>query len=176
MHASANDFSSVNITSLINILQSFKNNPNNYDGVRVYFALSDNRPQTGFDLNTLYLVFVPTMPTTLTDINTDIISDDYETNSFIISINAGATSNSYNFAHVDLNTDRYVKKWINRYVNKAVPRIEFAYRNNYDIKIDETHSLWYSKRVMFYNNPPDGLGPDLLTYLTDHAAVILCNL
>jgi hypothetical protein len=156
MGGTANDFSFTDMTQLITTLSSFRDAGNKYDGVRLYFALSDNRPQTGFTINTLYIVLVPTMPTTLIDANNNTISDDDEDNAYIIS-NGAITS-------VNLNTDRFVRRWINRFTGQVVHRIELTYQSAYGIHIDETHSLWYSARVMFKNSA-DGLGPDLLTYL-----------
>jgi hypothetical protein len=148
-------FTAAQVTDLENILQTFRSSSNNYDGIRFYFALSDNKPHGSFAANTIYLVMVPTTASSLTDINNDVVSED-DDSAYIISDGT--------FTPVNLTTDKYVARWINRFQHRISTQIENVYRRRYHISIDETNSLWYSKR-MFFCDSTDGLGPDLLTYL-----------
>jgi len=148
-------FTAAQVANFENILQVFRSSANNYDGIRFYFALSDNRARGSFDANTGYLVMVPTTASSLTDINNDVVSED-DDSGYIVSDEA--------FTPVSLITDRYVTRWINRFQHRVSTQIENVYKRRYHLTIDETNSLWYSKRMFFFDST-DGLGPDLLTYL-----------
>jgi hypothetical protein len=98
---------------------------------------------------------VPTTASSLTDINNDVVSED-DDSGYIVSDGT--------FTPVSLITDRYVTRWINRFQHRVSTQIENVYKRRYHLTIDETNSLWYSKRMFFFDST-DGLGPDLLTYL-----------
>ncbi len=157
----ANDFTFTDVGKIRTLLQQLKD-AGKYDGIRLYFALSDEIPH-GFDINTLYIVLVPTTYNLTPEPDGEKISNDDEANAYIISDN--------NFKPVNLNTDYYVMKWIHRYVNMAVPRIETKFEKEYGYRLQEAHSIWYSARTLFKMDA-DGLGPDLLTYLINHQVSI----
>jgi hypothetical protein len=145
MGVNINNFS-CNLSSLQDALKSFavKNDKGvyKYDGVRFYFALSDAKASGEFTRNTLYLILVPTVVSELrgTD-EKEIMSDDDESNAYIIT-NTGVLK------HINLTDVVYIT-WMNRYTNKIIPRIENVFDKRYDIKFQETHSIWYDKSVLF---------------------------
>jgi hypothetical protein len=157
----ANDFTFSQLKQLTKALSSFASNTA-YDGIRVYFALSDSvNVPTGFKTNSLYLIFIPTISAKTIDENKDTISVDDTSHAYI-------TSEGGYFKQINFAQDTYGRAWINRYLSQVVPLIEKAYQNiGINIPLQETHSLWYSKRAMFFQST-DGFGPDLLTYLTSN--------
>lgn len=128
----------------------------NYDGVRVYLALTN---RLAAEPNRLTLVLIPTIASGIPDENGVERSDDDDSTVYVLV--AGKLSNPA----IDISQpgNSYVLNWRNRY-QRLASTIEAGLRDRYNIILDETLSLWYGKDVLFCKGPQ---GPDLLTYLTD---------
>jgi hypothetical protein len=120
----------------------------NHDGARVYLVLTDKNADEPYRLT---LALVPTIGSGIADDNGDEISDDDSKQYVLI-----------NGKFIPENTAT-VMRWKNRYQNVAT-RIKNELLKRYNIVLEETQSLWYSKEVLFYKTPD---GDDLLTYLND---------
>ena len=122
-----------------------------YNGVRIYFAITNKE----LNKNKLTILLVPTIHSSFNDDNDDEISDDDSTNAFLFYNNT--------FNNVNLITNgKDVIKGINQYENIIAKRIENTLDKKYNIKLAETHSLWYSDSVLFIKG---SYGCDLLDYL-----------
>lgn len=109
------------------------------DGMRLYFALSDKKVGE-FKKNKLYLVFVPTIETGEQDDRRDYISRDSEDSMYIALEDTIISAESGN--------RQYVYKSIAKYLNKILT-VEDMFEKTYKIPLKETHSLWFSKEVLF---------------------------
>ncbi|HVX28265.1 MAG TPA: hypothetical protein VHB70_18100, partial [Parafilimonas sp.] len=110
------DFAISSIAQLETILQNFASDATAYDGIRIYFAVSGPISEAGFDANTLYLILVPTLKTSIVDANGDTVSDDDENDAFVIT--------NGNIIQKSFCTDLFLREWINRYIYLIAPKIE----------------------------------------------------
>ncbi len=151
MHISSEDFS-FKKKVIRDFLYDFRGK--DYDGVRIYFALSDDKPNDPYKPNTLYLVLVPTVASRINDEDDNTVSIDNIDDKAYIAGNG-------NFYAIKLS-DQFVVKWMNRYTSKVASRVENQFLKKYNINLKESHSLWYSDAVLFKENRT---AKDIVTYL-----------
>lgn len=127
-----------------------------YDGVRIYFAVSekktDNPGQQGSFNGKLTLVLVPTINTFLKDENDNDISDDDDKNIYVLK--DGKFDGPKKF-------DASIAKTLKRY-ERFASIIKTKLLKQYQINLDETQSLWFSKEVLFVKGND---GDDILSYI-----------
>lgn len=147
-----------NADAVVELLTKFASNKD-YDGVRAYFAIGVAQDiPADFTANRFYLVLIPTKYSDDRD-ETDTYSDDDRSNAHI-------TNDKGQFIKID-NTNRvFVINSINRYLTKAVPAIQTYFQKNYGVTFQETHNLWYDKKVLFSG------GRDLLSTLKNETCKI----
>jgi hypothetical protein len=139
----AEDFK-ITAQNMHTVLSAFAAPNKNYDGVRIYFIVSNKNVPNMYDKNTIYLVFVPTTDGQTTDDDGEEISDDDYSNAYVITKNGIPKP-------VDLSdaANKYILNWMNRFQNQLIHRINAKFKNRFGIELSETLSLWFNKSVLF---------------------------
>lgn len=128
---------SVDKQTMINFLKEIKEG---HDGLRIYFALIPE--SSGYYTKKQFtLIFIPTSHSEDDDEddNTKKVSNDDEKNIYLVS--------DGKFISIDKNHP--FRNWINKHINRAAPKIESEISRKFSRRYRETHSLWFSKELLF---------------------------